>query len=127
MTVLRELYRCEVCGNLVEVVNEGAPALVCCEQPMVKQEAKTGDEGKEKHVPVIEETDDGIIIKVGSVSHPMEEDHYIKFIEILRKDRVIRVELEPGQAPEAQMCSNLKKEDIVEVREFCTKHGVWKA
>jgi superoxide reductase len=126
MTELRELYRCEVCGNLIEIVNEGAPALVCCGQPMVKQEAKTADEGLEKHVPVVEETENGLIVKVGSVEHPMVEDHYIKFIEVLTKDKVFRAELAPGMSPQSGLCPRLKKEDIIEVREFCTKHGVWK-
>ena len=97
MTKLNEIYKCELCGHIVEVANEGAPTLACCGQNMVKLEAKTADEGKEKHVPVIEETPDGLIIKVGSVAHPMEEDHYIKFIEIIKNDKVIRAELKPGQ------------------------------
>ncbi|MEA3489431.1 MAG: desulfoferrodoxin [Candidatus Omnitrophota bacterium] len=125
MTQLRELYRCEICGNVVEIAHEGAPALVCCEQPMIKLEAKTGDEGKEKHVPVVEETDSGIKVKVGSVGHPMEEKHYIKFIEVLAKDKVLRAELNPGQAPMAEFC--VAKPDIIEVREFCTVHMLWKS
>lgn len=127
MTNLRDIYKCELCGHVVEVANEGAPTLTCCGQDMTKLEAKTADEGKEKHVPVIEETADGIVIKVGSVAHPMEADHYIKFIEILKSDKVIRVELKPGQDPQTAPCSGLKKEDIVEVREYCTKHDLWKA
>ncbi|MCK5535124.1 desulfoferrodoxin FeS4 iron-binding domain-containing protein, partial [bacterium] len=90
MTKLRELYRCNICGNVVEITHEGAPALVCCNQPMVKLEAKTEDTGSEKHVPVIEEIDGGTTIKVGSIAHPMEEKHYIKFIEVLTKDKVLR-------------------------------------
>ena len=125
MTKVREVYRCEVCGNVVEVVNEGAPALVCCGKPMTKLEAKTEDTGQEKHVPVIEEADKGIKVKVGSVQHPMEEKHYIKFIEILTKDRVLRTELKPGQAPEASSCAS--RADVLEVREFCTIHGLWKS
>ena len=124
MTQLRELYRCEICGNVVEIAHEGAPALVCCGKPMVKLEAKTEDEGQEKHVPVIEETDSGIKVKVGSVEHPMEDKHYIKFIEILLKDKIMRKELKPGQAPEAECCA--PKSDVIETREFCTVHGLWK-
>lgn len=124
MTQLRELYRCEVCGNIVEVVNEGATALVCCGEPMIKLEAKTEDQGREKHVPVVEETDSGIKVKVGSIEHPMEDKHYIKFIEILLKDRIIRKELKPGQAPEVKCCA--AKSDVIEVREFCSIHGLWK-
>lgn len=124
MTQLRELYRCEVCGNIVEVVNEGATSLVCCGEPMIKLEAKTEDQGQEKHVPVVEETDSGIKVKVGSIEHPMEDKHYIKFIEILLKDRIIRKELKPGQAPEVKYCAT--KSDVIEVREFCSIHGLWK-
>jgi superoxide reductase len=124
MTQLRELYRCEVCGNIVEVVNEGATALVCCGEPMIKLKAKTEDQGQEKHVPVVEETDNSIKVKVGSIEHPMEDKHYIKFIEILLKDRIIRKELKPGQAPEVKCCAT--KSDVIEVREFCSIHGLWK-
>jgi len=124
MTQLRELYRCEVCGNIVEVVNEGATALVCCGEPMIKLEAKTEDQGQEKHVPVVEETNSSIKVKVGSIEHPMEDKHYIKFIEILLKDRIIRKELKPGQAPEVKYCAT--KLDVIEVREFCSIHGLWK-
>ena len=92
---------------------------------MQKLEAKTADEGKEKHVPVVEETSDGIKVKVGGVAHPMEEKHYIKFIEVLTKDKVLRAELAPGQAPEAGFC--VKKNDVIGTREFCTVHMLWKA
>jgi len=124
MTRLRELYRCEICGNVVEVTNEGAPSLVCCGQPMVKLGAKVQEEGMEKHVPVVEETSDGVKVKVGSVEHPMEEKHYIKFIEALTRDKVMRAELKPGQKPEAEFC--VPKSNIIEVREFCIVHGLWK-
>ena len=124
MTQLRELYRCEICGNVVEIVHQGAPALVCCGKAMLRLEAKTEDKGQEKHVPVVEEADHGVKVKVGSVIHPMEEKHYIKFIEVLTKNKVMRVELKPGQAPEAEYCA--AKPDVLEVREFCTIHGLWK-
>ncbi|MFH1578104.1 MAG: desulfoferrodoxin [Candidatus Omnitrophota bacterium] len=124
MTKLRELYRCNVCGNVVEITHEGAPSLVCCGQPMVRLEAKTEDIGKEKHVPVIEGIDEGIKIKVGGIPHPMEEKHYIKFIEVLTKDKVTRIELKPGQAPEGKCC--IPKSEVLEAREFCTIHGLWK-
>ena len=133
MTKLRELYRCEICGNVVEITHEGAPALVCCEQPMNKLEAKTENEGQEKHVPIIVEnaecsssSDEDLCIKVqvGSTAHPMEDKHYIKFIEVLTSDRVLRAELKPGMSPEAEFC--VKKEDIVKIREFCTVHMLWK-
>ena len=125
MTKLNEIYQCSICGNVVEIVNDAQGQLVCCDKPMSKLEAKTQDAGNEKHVPVIEELDKGLKIKVGSVSHPMEEEHYIKFIEILKKDRVCRIPLNPGDSTEI-VCDCLKKDDIIEVREFCTVHGLWK-
>lgn len=124
MTVLRELYYCEICNNLVEIVQEGSPALVCCGQDMVKLVAKTEDQGLEKHVPVVEKTGTGVLVKVGSVEHPMEEKHHIKFIEVLTKDMVFRAELKPGQKPQANF--PVKLEDITEVREFCNIHSLWK-
>jgi len=124
MTKLREFYRCETCGNIVEVVHEGAPSLACCGKPMIKLEAKTVDQGHEKHVPIIEEAKNGSIVKVGSIEHPMESEHYIEFIEVLLKDRVLRKELKPGQAPEAKFCES--KTDIIEIRENCSVHGLWK-
>lgn len=139
MTALKELYRCEICGNVVEMVNEGVGELVCCGQPMGKLEAKTEDQGQEKHVPVVEDTGKAtcscdscgeenicIKVKVGSVEHPMEAAHYIKFIEVLTKDKVARAELKPGDKPEAHFCC-IAKEDITEVREFCTVHMLWKS
>ena len=123
MTKLRDLYRCEICGNVVEITHEGAPSLVCCEQPMNLLKAKIEDEGKEKHVPVIEEDGSGIKVKVGSTAHPMEDKHYIKFIEVLTADKVLRAELKAGQAPEASFC--IPKADVTGVREFCTVHMLW--
>lgn len=125
MTHLREIYRCSICNNVVEVLHEGAPDLTCCGQLMDKLEAKTEDQGQEKHVPVVEETDSGIIVKVGSVEHPMEENHYIKFIEVLTKDKVVKAELNAGDKPEAVFC--VKKTDVVEIREFCTTHMLWRS
>ncbi|SHI37769.1 desulfoferrodoxin [Desulfosporosinus lacus] len=125
MTNLRELYVCSICGNVIEVVNSGASSLVCCNKPMEKLEAGTKDASLEKHVPVIEEINGGIKVKVGSVPHPMEEKHSIRFIEVLTKDQVHRAELEPGQAPEASFL--VSADDVVEVREYCNIHGLWKA
>jgi len=125
MTALREIYKCEICGNVVEIVHEGAPSLVCCGQPMGKLEAKSQDEGQEKHVPVIEEASNGILVKVGSMEHPMEEKHYIKFIEVLTGDKILRAELAPGAKPEASFC--ISKADVKGAREYCTVHNLWKA
>lgn len=125
MTKLRELYECGVCGNVVEVAHEGASALVCCNKPMKKLTAKTEDEGKEKHVPVVEETVNGVTIQVGSVGHPMEDKHYIKFIEVLKHDGVFRIELTPGQPPVADF--PVDKGDVKSARAYCNLHGLWTA
>lgn len=125
MTNLRELYVCKICGNVIEVVNTGASSLVCCNQPMTKMDAGAKDASLEKHVPVIESVDGGIKVKVGSVAHPMEEKHYIVFIEVLTKNQVLRAELEPNQVPEASFL--VKGDDVLEVREYCNVHGLWKA
>lgn len=126
MTKLRELYVCSICGNVVEVVNPGATALVCCNKPMDKLEAGIKDASLEKHVPVIEKMNEGIKVKVGSVAHPMEEKHFIQFIEVLTKEQVLRAELAPNQAPEATFLLN-KSDEVIEVREYCNVHGLWKA
>jgi superoxide reductase len=124
MTQLREIYYCEKCGNVIEVLNEGAPALVCCGVPMAKLEAQTKDASTEKHVPYIKEKDDGVLIEVGqNQEHPMLEKHYIKFIEVLTNDKVFRAELKPGDKPEAFF--PVKKEEIIEAREWCNLHGLW--
>ena len=126
MTQLREVYYCEKCGNVVEILNEGAPALVCCGVPMVKLDAKTEDASTEKHVPFVEEKDGGVLVKIGqNAAHPMLENHYIKFIEVQTGCKIYRKELKPEKAPEAWF--SVKKEDIIEVREWCNLHGLWKS
>lgn len=119
-----EVYKCEVCGNIVEVVHEGAGALVCCGKPMVKLEENTTDAAVEKHVPVIEKREDGYFVKVGSVEHPMEETHYIEWIELIADGRAYRAFLKPGDKPEAFF--EVQAEEIT-AREFCNLHGLWKA
>lgn len=123
MTKLRELYKCSVCGNLIEVVHPGATSLVCCGQPMDKQTPKTHEEGNEKHLPVVEKTAAGIKVKVGSVEHPMLDAHFIQFIEVLTKDKVCRAELLPGMKPEAEFA--IEMDAVLEVREYCNLHGIW--
>ena len=117
-----EIYKCSVCGNIVEVLHGGAGELVCCGQPMENLAAKAADEGKEKHVPVIEKIDGGIKVKVGSVPHPMEEKHHIEWIEILADGKAYRQFLNPGEAPEAVF--NVKANEIT-AREHCNIHGLW--
>ena len=125
MTNLRELYHCSICGNVVEVVNTGATSLVCCNKPMEKLVTGVMDASLEKHVPIVEVIDGGIKVKVGSAPHPMEKKHFIRFIEVSLKNQVLRAELSPNQAPEASFL--VKADDVVEVREYCTIHGLWSA
>ncbi|KLU59888.1 desulfoferrodoxin [Peptococcaceae bacterium CEB3] len=124
MTKVRELYKCNICGNVIEVVNPGAPALVCCHQPMVKLDALAQEGAKEKHIPVVEQTGAGLLVKVGSVPHPMEEKHFIRFIEVLTANQVLRAELAPGQSPEAVFAVDAAA--VTEVRAYCNLHGLWK-
>ena len=125
MTNLRDLYYCKKCKNLLEVVQQGAVALVCCGEEMVLLKANSTDAANEKHVPVIEDKGDSIHVTVGSVEHPMTEEHYIVFIECLTENRVYRKELKPGQKPSA--CFPVKREEVIEIREFCNLHSLWKA
>jgi len=117
-----QVYRCSVCGNIIEVLHGGQGDLVCCGQPMEHLEAKTADQGREKHVPVIEELDNGIKVKVGSIPHPMEEKHYIEWVEVLLDGKVYRQFLRPGQAPEAVFHVAAGS---VRAREYCNIHGLW--
>ncbi len=122
MTKKLEVYKCNVCGNIVEMLHGGAGALVCCGEKMHLFEETASDEGKEKHVPVITNTEKGLKVVVGSEPHPMEEKHYIEWIEVVTADGVSRKELKPGMKPEAEFCSNGK---AVRVREYCNVHGMW--
>jgi superoxide reductase len=124
VTAQKQIYRCNVCGNIVEVLLAGQGELVCCGQPMELLQAKTADEGKEKHVPVIEAGDKGVKVKVGSVPHPMEEKHYIEWIEVIADGEAYREFLKPGGAPEATF--NISAQNIT-AREYCNLHGLWKA
>ncbi|MEO0070022.1 MAG: desulfoferrodoxin [candidate division WOR-3 bacterium] len=123
MTKRLEIYKCEICGNIVEVIHPGAGQLVCCGQPMKLMEEKTADVGKEKHVPVIEKMANGFKVKVGGVPHPMEEKHYIEWIELVADGRAYREFLSPGQAPEAFF--SIQAENVY-AREYCNIHGLWK-
>lgn len=124
MTKLKQIYKCEICGNIVEVVHTGQGQLVCCGEPMELQEEIYEDEGQEKHLPVIEKADQGVKIKIGSNPHPMEESHYIEWIEVIKEDGYLRKFLSPSDKPEAKF--EIKEEDVVEVRTYCNVHGLWK-
>ena len=119
-----EVYKCEKCGNIIEVLHGGAGQLVCCGEPMKLFEAKDSDEGKEKHVPVVEKMDDAVKVTVGSVPHPMEEKHHIAWIEVIADGKAYREFLKPGAAPEATF--HITAQEMT-VREYCNIHGLWKA
>jgi superoxide reductase len=119
-----QVYKCDVCGNIVEVLHGGGGELVCCGQSMKLFTENTVDAAKEKHVPVVEKTADGFKVKVGSVAHPMEEKHWIEWVELIVDGKVYRQFLKPGQAPEATFCI---KADKAAAREYCNLHGLWKA
>ncbi len=124
MTQQRQVYLCEVCGNLVEVLRAGAGELVCCGQSMKLQTENTTDAAVEKHVPVVETIGDQIKVQVGSVPHPMQEDHFIEWIEVSSGGSTMHKHLLPGDAPEA---SFPLPEGLYQVRAYCNLHGLWKA
>jgi superoxide reductase len=119
-----EVYKCGVCGNIVEVLHAGKGNLVCCGQPMNLLVENTVDAAKEKHVPVIEKVDGGVKVKVGEVPHPMEEKHWIEWVEIIADGKTYRQYLNPGETPEATF--NVTADQIT-AREYCNIHGLWKA
>ena len=119
-----EVYSCEICGSMIEVINGGGGTLVCCNKPMTLVKENSVDAATEKHVPVVEKVEDGITVKVGSVTHPMEEKHFIQWIEVITTDgEVLRKDLTPNESPEATFKIN---GEIESVREYCNLHGLWK-
>ena len=118
-----EVYKCKACGNIVEVLHGGGAELVCCGKPMERMVENTVDAAREKHVPVIKKVKGGFKVSVGSVAHPMEEKHFIEWIEVLTDGKVYRQHLHPGAAPEAVFKIDA---DTVVAREFCNLHGLWK-
>jgi len=125
MTKVKQVYKCEVCGNIVEVLHEAIGQLVCCGQPMKLMEEQTKDASTEKHVPYIEKTSDGILVKVGqNQEHPMLDEHYIEWIELIADGESYRKYLKPGDKPQAVFCITA---DSVSAREYCNIHGLWKS
>ena len=125
MAELREIYKCEVCGNIVEVLHAGIGELVCCGKPMQKQIAKKEDSSKEKHVPYIQKTEDGILVKIGqNQDHPMADEHFIEWIELIADGKSYRQFLSPGDKPQALFPISA---DTVKAREYCNVHGLWKS
>ncbi len=124
MAQLKGTYKCNVCGNIVYILHAGGGTLVCCDENMELLDPKTSEhEGLEKHVPVIEKTDKGYLVKVGDVPHPMEDTHYIEWIELIADGRSYFKFLNPGDAPQAEFCIEAES---VSVKEYCNIHGLWK-
>ena len=124
MTKKLQIYKCEICGNIIEIVDEGVGELVCCGKPMKLLEEKTDDIGKEKHAPVLDKAGSSIKVKVGAIPHPMDENHYIQWIELIAGDKIYKKELHPGEKPEAEFETNAG--DLI-VRTYCNLHGLWKS
>jgi superoxide reductase len=119
-----QVYKCAKCGIVVEVLDGGPGELICCKEPMKLYQENTVDAAKEKHVPVIETIDGGFKVTVGSVAHPMTEEHFIEWIELLADGKAYRQFLKPGDAPEAVFTIDAA---TVSAREWCNLHGLWKA
>jgi superoxide reductase len=124
MAARLQVYKCDVCGNMIELVHVGGGEIVCCGQPMNTVTENTVDASKEKHVPVIEKTGDGVRVTIGAVAHPMEEKHFIEWIEVMAGDKAYRQFLKPGDTPEAIFYIDAWP---VTAREYCNLHGLWKA
>lgn len=124
MTKRDEVYKCELCGNIVQMNHASAGTLVCCGQDMKLQDERSADSTTEKHVPVIEKIDGGYKVTVGSTLHPMTEEHYIEWIELLAGDEVAKVFLKPGDQPVAVFKTDAKK---VTARSYCNLHNFWKS
>jgi len=124
MAVFQGIYKCEICGNIVEVLHSGDGDLVCCGEDMKLLDEKSADSSTEKHVPLIEKTPAGFKVTVGSTLHPMEEKHYIEWIELIADGKSYRQYLKPGDQPAAEFCVQASK---VSAREHCNIHGLWRA
>ena len=125
MPKIKEIYKCNICGNIIEILHEGIGRLVCCDEPMELMKEKTEDSSIEKHVPFIEKTASGILVKVGeNQDHPMEEKHYIEWIQVIADGVSYRMFLKPGDKPQAEF--TIKANEIV-AREYCNIHGLWKS
>jgi len=122
MTELNQIYKCNLCDNIVEVIHPGQGELNCCGQAMTLLKENSTDAATEKHVPVINKTESSILVKIGSVLHPMGEDHYIEFIELIADGKIYRKYLKPGDQPVAafQIAAN-----EVKARAYCNLHGLW--
>ncbi len=119
-----QVYKCGICGAEVEVIRGGGGTLVCCGKPMNLLAENSTDAAQEKHVPVIEKVGGGVKVSVGSVAHPMGDDHLIEWIEVVAGGKVYRQTLKPGDTPEAVFAVEA---DQVTARAYCNLHGLWKS
>lgn len=122
MTKMHEIYKCDICGNIVEMLHTGAGELVCCGQPMKLKTENTVDAATEKHVPIIEKNGSKVHVQVGEIDHPMEEEHHIEWIEVITATKTYRKYLQAGDLPKAEFEID---EEIKTVREYCNLHGLW--
>ncbi len=118
-----QIFKCSICGNIVNVLHAGEGQLSCCGQPMNLLIENTIDAAKEKHIPVVKNIADGVSVKVGAVSHPMEEKHFIEWVEVIIDNRIYQQFLKPGDAPQAVYPV---KGDQITARAYCNLHGLWK-
>lgn len=124
MTKINEIYKCEICGNIVELVHESTGELVCCGQKMKLMNENTIDASIEKHIPIIlEQKENKIIVQVGEIEHPMTNEHYIEWIEVITKNSTHKIFLKPNEKPKAEF---LIQDEILNIREYCNLHGLWK-
>lgn len=124
MTNLNEIYKCAICGNIVEVVHASGGQLVCCGQPMNLQIKNTTEAALEKHIPIIEKIENGFKVSVGSTLHPMSEEHYIEWVELMTEEKVYRKYLKPGDTPIVEFFIGF---EVIKVRAYCNLHGLWQA
>ncbi len=124
MTKLNDIFKCNICGNIVEVVHAGGGQLVCCDHPMELKKGNTEEAATEKHIPVTEITGEKVIVKIGEVEHPMVAEHYIEWVEVITAARIYRKTFTPGEKPFAVFTV---PEEVVEVRAYCNQHGLWTA
>lgn len=117
-----QIYKCEICGNIVQIFHAGVGTLVCCKKSMRLQIAHTDGKGDKKHVPVVEDTKHGIIVKIGEIQHPMEEEHYIEWIEVIAGKKIHHKFFEPGDVPELELSINYSE---IQASTYCNLHSLW--
>lgn len=123
MTQNKQIYKCEVCGNIIEVLHQAGGTLVCCGKPMKLMKENSEEASAEKHIPVVSVVNGGVVVKIGEVEHPMVENHYIEWVEVITPNKVYRREFKPGEKPETEFRLD---EEVIIAREYCNVHGLWR-